>query len=205
MLSRALTLGSILIVGCASTSQHGTLSTLSASTASAMCKHRVPAEVCTRCNESLVTRFKAANDWCGEHSVPESQCFDCHPDLSFEPLPDLRAGADLRRLSEAGEDVPSLDVHAVAGKVTVFDFYADWCSPCRKVDLHLYRILNARDDLAVRKLNVSSWDSALAKRHLSAVPSLPYFVVFGPDRRLRTTLAGFDLPALDRAIAEAAK
>ncbi|XXF78544.1 efflux RND transporter periplasmic adaptor subunit [Myxococcaceae bacterium GXIMD 01537] len=48
-----------------------------------LCEHRVPAELCTRCNPDLIDVFKAQDDWCEEHGVPESQCFQCNPGLSF--------------------------------------------------------------------------------------------------------------------------
>ncbi|NMO14618.1 efflux RND transporter periplasmic adaptor subunit [Pyxidicoccus fallax] len=48
-----------------------------------LCEHRVPAELCTRCNPDLIDVFKAQDDWCEAHGVPESQCFQCHPDLTF--------------------------------------------------------------------------------------------------------------------------
>jgi thiol-disulfide isomerase/thioredoxin len=184
--------------------QHGTLSSLSVASSeqATFCEHRVPSEVCTRCNPHLIARFKAANDWCGEHDVPESQCYACHPDLSFEPLPKLREGADLLRLSEAGEDVPSLQAHLVRGKVTLFDFYADWCAPCRRIDAHVFRLLNAREDIALRKLNVVSWDTPLAKRHLTRIASLPYVVVYGKNGKLVRAISGFDLAAIDRAISD---
>ena len=37
--------------------------------------------------------------------MPESQCFQCHPDLTFEKLPTLREGADLTVLVKNGETV----------------------------------------------------------------------------------------------------
>ncbi|NVI97451.1 efflux RND transporter periplasmic adaptor subunit [Myxococcus sp. AM009] len=49
----------------------------------ARCEHRVPAELCTRCNPDLIDVFKDQDDWCGAHGVPESQCFQCNPDLAF--------------------------------------------------------------------------------------------------------------------------
>jgi thiol-disulfide isomerase/thioredoxin len=195
-----------LLWGCASTAPaHGTLSDLSTvqGPGTEFCPHRVPAEACTRCHPELEARFKAAGDWCGPHGVPESQCFECHPDLSFEPLPTLSAGADLRQLSTQGEDVPSLEAHLVAGKVTVFDFYADWCAVCRKVDRHVYALLNQRQDVAYRKLNVVSWESPLAQRYLGNAPGLPLLVVYGKDGRKVATLSGGDTAALDKALAEA--
>ncbi len=41
--------------------------------------HGVPESVCTRCNSSLIAKFKAAGDWCGGHGLPESQCDICNP------------------------------------------------------------------------------------------------------------------------------
>jgi thiol-disulfide isomerase/thioredoxin len=196
----------VLVAGCASRPRtHGTITTLSAaSTADAeRCQHRVPREVCTRCNPGLEAKFKAAKDWCPEHAVPESQCFECHPDLTFDPLPPLPADADLVEISKEGEDVPALDAHVAPGKVTVFDFYAVWCAPCRKIDAHVFALLGKRRDLAVRKLNVVSWETPLAGRYLKNVPGLPYLIVHGKDGRWVGTVSGLDLDGLDAAIARA--
>ncbi|MGD2110339.1 MAG: hypothetical protein PVI86_13240, partial [Phycisphaerae bacterium] len=46
--------------------------------------HGVPESVCTRCNTSLIPRFKAAGDWCDEHGLPESQCTACRPGVANE-------------------------------------------------------------------------------------------------------------------------
>lgn len=201
-----------LFASCASTqpapekSAHGTISNLTTNAKSLeLCEHKVPAETCARCRPELVSQFKAVGDWCVEHDVPESQCLLCHPDLSFEPLPELPANADLQKLSHAGEDVESLEAHAAPGKVTIFDFYADWCGPCRKVDAHVFAKMQTREDLALRKLNIVSWETPLAKRHLANVKSLPYVIVFGKDGKQLRAISGFDLAALDAAIAEGSK
>lgn len=184
---------------------HGTMSSLSAarSADAELCDHRVPADVCTRHNPQLVAKFKEVGDWCAEHGVPESQCHECHPDLSFDPLPQAPAGADIVHISHAGEDVPSLEAHLAAGKVTIFDFYADWCAPCRKIDAHVLALMQERSDIAVRKLNVVSWETPIAAR-LTAwkVPKLPHLIVFGKDGRQVKAITGLDLAALDQAIAD---
>lgn len=168
------------------------------------CEHKVPEQVCTRHHPELISKFKAVNDWCPPHEVPESQCLICHPELTFEALPRLREGADLAILSKAGEDVGDLVAHAVPGKVTVFDFYADWCAGCREIDLHAYKLLNARGDLAVRKLNVVDWDTPLAKRHLARVVGLPFVVVYGKDGQRIRSIEGVKLAELTQAIDEGA-
>jgi thiol-disulfide isomerase/thioredoxin len=197
----------VCLAACASAppAQHGKITTMSAASRAdyERCPHEVPAEVCTRCHPELVAKFKAAGDWCVEHDVAESQCLKCNPDLTFDPVPPLPEGADVTEISHQGEDVPSLEAHAVKGKVTLFDFYAVWCAPCRKIDVHVAQILGKRQDLAVRKLNVVSWETPLARRHLRDISNLPYVLVYGKDGRRVAAVSGLDLPALDRAINEA--
>ncbi len=202
-----------LLVACASRppdgarAGHGRLSELSRVEGEVvLCEHKVPSEVCTRHHPELVTGFKKVGDWCTPHGVPESQCFACHPDLTFEPLAKVGPEADIKVISNAGEDVVALEPHAVKGKITVFDFYADWCAACRKVDGYVYkRIAGGDDKLAYRKLNVVDWDSPIASRYVKNVPSLPYLVIFGPDGKKATAIHGADLDALDRAIASTSK
>jgi len=171
-----------------------------------LCSHKVPEKVCSRHHPELVSQFKRAGDWCTPHGVPESQCRECHPDLSFEPLPKVGDDADIKWLSKAGEDVPSLDAHAVKGKVTVFDFYADWCAACRKVDGHVFQRFAAGDTkLAYRKLNLVEWESPLAKRYVQNIPTLPYVVIYGTDGKRFSELNGADIASLDKAIAAAAR
>ncbi len=164
------------------------------------CLHGVPCETCVKCHPELAARFRAAGDWCPEHGVPESQCGICHPEVVV-PAPLPPAGADFQRIADAGQDVAALEPHAVRGKVTVFDFYADWCGPCRKVDEHVFALQATRADLAYRKLNVVSWESPLARHWLAGVPSLPFVIVFGKDGKPAGRMEGLQLDALDRAIA----
>ncbi|MBI4717815.1 MAG: efflux RND transporter periplasmic adaptor subunit [Planctomycetes bacterium] len=60
--------------------------------------HGVPESVCTRCDASLIPKFKAANDWCGEHALPETQCTICNPDV--------KAKWEALRPKEPGTTVP---------------------------------------------------------------------------------------------------
>ena len=115
------------------------------------------------------------------------------------------AGADLIELSHQGEDVPDLAPHAVPGKITLFDFYATWCPPCREVDASLTAHVRERSDLAVRKLNIGSWETPLATRYLQGAASLPLVIVYGKDRRVVDSVAGLDLGALERAIQKASQ
>ena len=87
----------------------------------------------------------------------------------------------------------------MAGKYTVFDVYADWCGPCRVVDEQLRKVVTDRKDVAVRKLNVRDFDTALARELGPAFETLPYVVVLTPKGK-RIEIAGTDFEKLDKAL-----
>lgn len=196
-----------LCAACATTPAHGTWSdrTLAAGADGVLCDHRVPEGACVKHHPGLEGDFRRVGDWCGEHGVPESQCLECHPDLTFQPLPALPPTADVRWLAGTGDAIGPLDALVVKGKVTVIDFYADWCAPCRKVDAFMFELVSARPDVALRKANVGSWETALAREHLRDVPTLPSVVVFSAKGALVKRVNGLDLAALRAAIDEASR
>ncbi len=109
-------------------------------------------------------------------------------------------GQDMQILSKAGENVV-LAESLVAGKVTVFDFYATWCGPCKKVDEAMAALLPEAVDVAYRKLNIVNWDTPLAKNHLGAgVPELPYVIIYGKNGDKIDAISGLDLVRLRAAI-----
>jgi len=58
------------------------------------------------------------------------------------------------------------------GKVTIVDFYADWCAPCKAIDPYLRGL--AQDPLvAVRKVDIVGWQSPVAKQwQLKSIPNM---------------------------------
>lgn len=70
--------------------------------------------------------------------------------------------------------------HLVPGKFVLFDFYADWCGPCRALEPHLLELAGQHADrLALRKVDVINWDSEVARQY--SMTSIPYLVLYGPD------------------------
>jgi len=113
-----------------------------------------------------------------------------------EPYPE---GTDFAVVTDNGEAVRPLEELRVPGKYTVFDYFADWCGPCAKIDKQLRGIVATRKDVAIRKLNVVSFNSALAKQLGRKLRGLPYVVVFSPDGK-RTEIIGENYKQLNAVL-----
>jgi thiol-disulfide isomerase/thioredoxin len=95
-----------------------------------------------------------------------------------------------------------LEDHLVPGKHVIFDFYADWCGPCRALEPHLIELADRHaDQLAIRKVDIINWDSAVSRQY--RVSSVPYLVLYGPNgNRLAAGDASSVLRTLTGALGE---
>jgi thiol-disulfide isomerase/thioredoxin len=104
-------------------------------------------------------------------------------------------------LISKGERV-SLEQHLVAGRVTVFEFYADWCNVCKKIEAPLKRMLLGRQDVTLKRINLGDGETAVTKQY--AITTTPTFYVYSPTGKLVKTFATDELSKLEAAI-QAAK
>lgn len=194
----------LLLAACGSAPDHGRFSALTANAVETgeLCEHKVPASACTRCDPSKEAAFKKVKDWCGPHGVPESQCFKCHADLSFEPLPAPPEGADLAAVPRE-QAMKGLESVAAKGKVTVVDFWAVWCVPCRKTAGDLNLRLAHDPTLAVRKVQITDWEDPLAAQYLAGTAKLPLVVVFDAKGKEVGRVSGHEPAELDALLAKA--
>jgi thiol-disulfide isomerase/thioredoxin len=122
----------------------------------------------------------------------------------YKPSAQFPATMDVKWIAKKGEKV-SLKEHLAVGKVTVFDFYAVWCGPCKDVDHALLGLLKKYKKLALRKINVVDWKSPVSKVFLRKVSQLPYLVIFDKNGKQVKTLVGRKIKELQQTIATLAK
>lgn len=105
----------------------------------------------------------------------------CLPVLLFLLIlvPVVSAGAtDIQTITH-GREV-DIEEHLVPGKYVLFDFYADWCGPCRALEPRIRDLAGRHaDQLAVRKVDIINWDSPVSRQY--RMSSIPYMILYGPD------------------------
>ena len=94
-----------------------------------------------------------------------------------------------------------LSAHLAAGRVTVFEFYADWCGVCRKIDAGLRQMMRTRTDATLKKINIGDGETEVAKQY--NIEITPTFHVYSASGRLVKVFSGDDLGELEKAIREA--
>jgi len=91
---------------------------------------------------------------------------------------DASGTADLELISQ-GRRV-DIEAHLVPGKLVLFDFYADWCMPCRIIKPRIEKLAAGfPDQLAVREVDVIDWDSPVARQY--GISVLPHLKLFDAD------------------------
>jgi len=114
-----------------------------------------------------------------------------------------RARLDIR-IASHGE---AFDVtrELARGKVTLFDFRADWCGPCQLVTPKLEQLVKNDGGVALRIIDISNWDSAAGKQATKEfhLPALPYVRVYGPGGKFMGEVVGNDVDKVRALIAKA--
>jgi copper chaperone CopZ len=102
---------------------------------------------------------------------------------SFKALPPEVA----KKLDIAPYDGKSL----AAGKITVVDYYADWCGPCHVLEARLQRYMVAHPNVAVRRADIGKWDTRFAREATKfGAEALPYIRVYDARGKFVAAVTG---------------
>jgi thiol-disulfide isomerase/thioredoxin len=141
----------------------------------------------------------------GEHGHDHEK-HDQHGEHEDRVNPDTQ-GVDVADVGAPGEAV---DLVPVPGKLTIFDFRATWCEPCKELEPALVELARAYPAVvAIRRIDAVDWDSPVVARYLTPKGAgLPHVMVFDPSGRLVLERGGDggkleELIAAVRALVEA--
>jgi thioredoxin 1 len=95
-------------------------------------------------------------------------------------------------------DIPK---HLALGNVTIVDFYADWCGPCKQISPNLEQMAKADPEIALRKIDIVNWTSPVAKQH--NITSIPQINVYDRAGKLVGTVNGVNVEKVQRYVTQA--
>lgn len=105
-------------------------------------------------------------------------------------------GQEPRHISQGLE--VKLEDYLVPGMITVFDFYSEFCPPCRALGPRLEKLHRTRADLTVIKVDINrpgvrgiDWKSPVSREF--NLHSIPHLSVFGADGAHQADLDGEDV------------
>jgi thioredoxin 1 len=91
---------------------------------------------------------------------------------SSPDLPPAAEVPDVVVVSDRGRRV-DLRAHVGKGKVTIVDFYAKWCGPCRVMAPRLEDLARDDKDVVLVKINIVSWKTDVVKQYrIASIPNL---------------------------------
>jgi thioredoxin 1 len=85
--------------------------------------------------------------------------------------------------------------------VTVVEFYADWCGPCRRLSPSLEQMAQIDPEVALRKIDIVRWGTPVARQF--NIHSVPQVNVYDRGGRLVGNVFGVDFDQVKAYVAQA--
>jgi thioredoxin 1 len=94
-----------------------------------------------------------------------------------------------------------INQHLALGNVTVVEFYADWCGPCRRLSPSLEQMATSDPEVALRKIDIVNWRTAVVQQF--NIHSIPQVNIYNRSGQLVGTVVGVDFDQVKRYVAQA--
>ena len=112
-------------------------------------------------------------------------------------LPTLPKPATIPASSSRPRPQAQGSIHPEHGKITIVDFYADWCGPCRRIGPVLEQIAAANPNIALQKVNVDKHPDLAKEYHATAIP---HIIIYDRNGGEVDTVIGANEPLVRHAI-----
>ena len=83
------------------------------------------------------------------------------------------------------------------GKITIVDFYADWCGPCRRIGPVLEQIAAGNPNIVLQKVNVDKHPDLAKEYHATAIP---HIIIYDRNGGEVDTVIGANEPLVRHAV-----
>ena len=94
-----------------------------------------------------------------------------------------------------------INQHLAPGKVTVVEFYANWCGPCRMLSPSLEQMAQSDPEVALRKIDIVRWGTPVTRQF--GVNSIPQVEIYDRGGSLVGTVRGIDFDGVKKYVAQA--
>ena len=94
-----------------------------------------------------------------------------------------------------------INKHLALGSVTLVDFYADWCGPCRAFAPSLEQMVGGDPEIALRKIDIVNWKTPVVRQF--EIYSIPHVNVYDRGGHLVGAVSGADIDTVKRYVAQA--
>jgi thiol-disulfide isomerase/thioredoxin len=91
--------------------------------------------------------------------------------------------------------------HLALGNVTIIDFYAEWCGPCKMISPMLEHLAQTDPEIALRKIDIVTWQSPVARQY--NVEGVPRVEVYGRKGQLIGAMQGVNPDGVLKLVAKA--
>ncbi len=98
-------------------------------------------------------------------------------------------------------DQVDINQHLALGNVTVVEFYADWCGPCRLLSPSLEQMVSSDPEVALRKIDIVRWGTPVSQQF--NIHSVPQVNVYDRGGRLVGNVFGVDFDRVKAYVAQA--
>ena len=106
--------------------------------------------------------------------------------ISAEVLKTLDVETDMKgkRVDEKRVGVPN--------KITIVDYYAEWCGPCKVLESRLLHYMTTHPNVALRRVNVGKWNTPAAEQLTRTfyVGGIPYLRIYDANGKFKAAVKG---------------